>query len=270
MGKGNNIMVLDLETLHSADDCQDCGDDARQGACRSPTGQHRRIGWDNKLALGLSIGCYYDYCDQRIHWVDLYTLEDTIRDFVKAQPLLVSFNGIAFDFPLMRGILRQRADEEPALPPGTVPRPEPHPLNFLCDAFKILCATSYDLLAEIWKVDPGRKFERGLNSLDAISQANGLGAKALTGALAPRLWQQGRYAEVIDYCQGDVYKTKALFELVCAGQPIVRGDGQPIVLCNPFPEEALATVDTPEPSAFALGAALRDASWHRPGRRKEP
>ena len=103
-------------------------------------------------------------------------------------------------------------------------------LRELCDTFKTLCATSYDILHEIWRVDPARKFEAGLNSLDAISQANGLGPKLSSGAQAPRDWQAGRYAQVIEYCMDDVWKTKALFERICAGEPILRGDGQPIVL----------------------------------------
>ena len=260
MFEGLNIVCLDVETLHSADDCRHCGKPKKYGHTvpsayciglggspddiGEPEG-FTPIGWNNKTALGLSIGCYWDYGDQRCHFFDIHNLEETMRGFVETEPLLVSFNGIGFDFPLMRGVLRRRADDMldedvpdgPDEPPGSAlarTKRQSAALVTLCDAFKVLCTTSYDLLAAIWKVDPQRKFERGLNSLDGISQANGFGAKAMTGTMAPRLWQQGRYAEVIDYCQSDVYNTKALFELVCAGHPILRGDGQPIVLRNPL------------------------------------
>ena len=97
---------------------------------------------------------------------------------------------------------------------------------------------SYDILAEIWAVDPDRRFERSRNSLDAISQANGYGAKEMDGAMAPRLWAQGHHAEVINYNLGDVIKTKQLFEQIVATGEILRGDGQPILLRSPFAEEA--------------------------------
>jgi hypothetical protein len=103
----------------------------------------------------------------------------------------------------------------------------------LCDAFKALAAISYDILAEIWRVDPKRKFERGLNSLDAIAQANGLGAKLSNGAQAPRDWAAGRHADVVNYCADDIYKTMALFETICTTGQILRGDGKAIQLPIP-------------------------------------
>ena len=241
---GLNIVCIDLETARSADDCRHCGKAQEahysDGACESWEGfrprdtvtQFSPLGWDNKPALGLSIGCYYAYGDGRLHFFDRHTLEETMSGFVESACLLVSFNGISFDFSLMRGLLRQEADalrlseSSPDLFRSGV-------LVELCDRFKDLCAVSYDILAEIWRVDPERKFERGLNSLDAVAQANKLGAKAMTGAIAPRLWAEGRYAEVINYCVADVEKTRRLFEMACSGQPIVRGDGKAIVLPRP-------------------------------------
>lgn len=257
MNSNENISVLDLETAKSAEDCRHCGQ-AEEGHVRAPMiGGHpgvlrcyagstgpgfQAIGWENKAALGLSIGCYYDYADTRCHFFDVHTLEETMRHLVQRQPLLVSFNGIAFDFPLMRGLLRQEAERIRLndVPPGQEVRTVDHAaekaqaLVDLCDAFKTLCATSYDILAEIWKADPTRKFEPGLNSLDVIATANGLGGKLSHGAQAPRDWQAGRYAQVCNYVMDDVYKTAALFEMICEGKPILRGDGLPITL--PWPK----------------------------------
>jgi predicted PolB exonuclease-like 3'-5' exonuclease len=142
---------------------------------------------------------------------------------------MVSFNGIQFDFPLMRGILRRMLVESP-LP---ISDPSQADLNDLCNEFKSRAAQSYDILAEIWRVDPKRKFERGLNSLDAIAQANGLGAKLSNGAQAPRDWAAGRHADVVNYCADDIYKTMALFETICTTGQILRGDGKPIQLPIP-------------------------------------
>lgn len=221
---GRNICVLDLETLKSADDCRHCGQseaqhmiDADPPTCPYPS-DYKPIGWECKLDLGLSIGCYWDYQDMALYWFDAQTLEDLVRLFVDRKPLLVSFNGIQFDFPLMRAILRNRYES----------------LNPMCNLFKHFCCTpSYDILAEIWKADPARKFEKGLNSLDAISQANGYGAKEMDVATAPRLWAQGRYAEVIGYNVSDVLKTRRLFEQIVETGQILRGDNQPITLAQP-------------------------------------
>lgn len=246
----SNVCILDLETQHSADDCRWCmAPDAQHhadGACaawegeRPPASVHQfaPIGWDAKLALGLSVGCYWDGADAQLHWFDPPTLEATVRLFVARQPLLVSFNGITFDFALMRALLRHEAERRRLNDDETAPTVDhaaerAGALMDLCDAFKTLCSTSYDILRELWKQDPTRKHERGLNSLDALCRANGLPVKEMTGAEAPRLWREGRYAEVIQYNAGDAMRTKALFTMICAGQPILCGDGQPITLPRP-------------------------------------
>lgn len=244
MLEGSNIVVLDLEVLRSPDDCRHCGKPRDQhydsGACAAWIGgkpleeitQFAPLGWNNKPALGLALGCWWDYLDGRWHFFDRHTLEATIAQFVERACLLVSFNGISFDFSLMRGLLRQEADAL-RLSEDAADLFHSGVLVELCDRFKDLCAVSYDILAEIWRIDPQGKFERGLNSLDAIAQANGLGAKAMTGAEAPRLWAEGRYAEVMTYCASDVHKTRILFEMICRDEPIRRGNGQAIVLPRP-------------------------------------
>lgn len=237
MLEGKRILVLDLETAKSADDCVYCGQDEASHdpltgglLCKIGSGQlgatFTKIGWNNKPALGLSIGCSYPYVSQRPTFFDPHSLEEYITHCVETQPLLVSFNGIGFDFPLMRGLLRRRA--EIMSDRGGAER-----LMQLCDDFKILCTSSYDILAEIWEADPSRKFERGLNSLDTIAKANGLGSKLSHGAQAPRDWRDGQYAKVINYCADDVYKTKALFEMIVQRGSVLRGDGQPIILPSP-------------------------------------
>ena len=161
----HNICVLDLETLNSADDCRHCGKpEAHHYQSRGETplcdpdlsdGPYTPIGWDRKLDLGLSIGCYWDYQDMALHWFDAQTLEDVVRLFVDRKPLLVSFNAIGFDFPLMRAILRHRYAT----------------LNPLCDLFKHFCCTpSYDILAEIWKADPAREVPGVLADLEELEQ----------------------------------------------------------------------------------------------------
>lgn len=189
MFTGKAVCVFDIETAESADDL--------------PTG------WKNKAALGISVGCYYDYRDGKIHWFDQASVADVMRRWVEEQPLLVGFNSIGFDAALMRAVLRYRGDGV-----GLGEIGKYHDLHDLCDQFKELASNSYDILAEVWSV-AGRNTERGLNSLDAILEANGLEPKIGHGAQAPRDWKAGQYARVLNYNQDDVYKTKELFELIC-------------------------------------------------------
>ena len=217
MLEGKNVIVLDLETARSAEDCKHCGKSQdghhEDGTCLD--GSHAKvfdpIGWNNRPALGLSIGGYYDYADDRVHWFDDHTLKATMKHLVDRQPLMVGFNSIQFDFTLMRGLLRRRVEDDDSHPSSLAGIT----LTKLCDDFKRLAADSYDLLAEIWRADEDGKYERGLNSLDAIAKANGLGGKLSNGAQAPRDWAAGRYADVLNYCQDDILKTRALFEIVC-------------------------------------------------------
>lgn len=238
MLEGQNICVLDLETMVSADDCKHCGraleehfhnslhfEDYRPCTASSGTPRYEKIGWNDKPALGLSIGCFFDYQDGLFHWFDVPTLEATIRMFLERHPLIVSFNGRQFDGPLMSSVFLAH---HPQSTDGSfwfaVER---------SNRWDALWAESYDILHEIWTVDPVRRFERGLNSLGAISVANGYGAKEMDGAMAPQLWRQGRYAEVITYNVSDVLKTKRLFEQIVATGAILRGDGLPLTLPAP-------------------------------------
>ena len=77
--------------------------------------------------------------------------------------------------------------------------------------------TEYDLLCEVRLASgqpalytPGET--RAGYNLDALALANLGKAKTGHGALAPALWQQGKYHEVIRYCLNDVMLTKALFD----------------------------------------------------------
>src|SRR5262245_47047525 len=98
--QGANIVVLDLETEHSAEDGRHCGL-SREEFHWDTEHVYEAIGWNDHAALGLSIGCYYDYKDGLVHWFDRQTVGIVIEDFLETQPLVVSFNGIGFDFPLM-------------------------------------------------------------------------------------------------------------------------------------------------------------------------
>lgn len=66
---------------------------------------------------------------------------------------------------------------------------------------------SFDLMAEV-KNAAGFRFK-----LDAMAQKNLGYGKTDDGALAPIKWQQGKRAEVINYCLNDVLMTYKLYKL---------------------------------------------------------
>jgi len=220
----NNVIVLDLEVLNSPDWCKHClqipeSHGHRNTPCKET---FEKIGWRDYRLLGISIGCYYDYADDRYHYFDRRTLEATIHTFTKRQALMASFNGKQFDFPLMAEVFEHWVDHLSTADSGEAL----HKVSCyqLKHDFLRLAENSYDILDEIWKIDPANKFQKG-NSLGAIAPLNGYGEKEMHGAHAPDVWRQGRYAEVVEYCTGDVWKTKKLFEQVCRGEAIKRPAG---------------------------------------------
>jgi hypothetical protein len=88
----------------------------------------------------------------------------------------------------------------------------------LLQANGIKITTTFDLLCEIRKASlQPPHYTKGVTrkgySLDNLAIANlGVG-KTGTGELAPVLWQQGRYQDVISYCLNDVKLTKRLYYL---------------------------------------------------------
>ena len=224
--EGLNAIVLDCETLHSADACLICqmGQRDRHGLLDDHV--YTPIGWNRKAELGLSIGCWYSYADGRYHWVDTPTLEATMQHWVDTHPLIVTYNGLEFDGPLLRAVLRGLTA---SVSPEDIRR------ELLCDAFADLMTHGYDILQAIWaSVSKEERFTRGLCSLDAVSQANGFGSKSMTGALAPQLWREGHVAEVLAYCSFDVEITRRLFEKICTNEGrLLLGDGQEVEVTPP-------------------------------------
>lgn len=83
--------------------------------------------------------------------------------------------------------------------------------------------TTFDLLEQVrisaygspaWQDCP-----RGCTyKLDALAQANLDYRKTGSGELAPVLWQQGKYQEVIEYCKNDVRILRDLYYLFLQGK----------------------------------------------------
>lgn len=205
------VYVCDTETLRSANACRVCGNTAslslQRTLCADGTHTFTPIGWDDHQALGLSIGCWWNSTNNMYQWFDTHTLAAFMEECVDNNVYLVTFNGRTFDGPLCAAV-------------GTANGVSRH----LTLAWQVLLEEGYDLLDKIWAVDPDNKLARG-NSLGALSELNGLGTKRSSGEQAPILWAAGRHADVLNYCQDDVYKTLGLYRMACHEQAIARAAG---------------------------------------------
>lgn len=153
-------------------------------------------GWRDFDNMGIS--CVGAWCSKHGPRVFLQDNSAELQRAFDEADVLVSFNGLAFDNPLLaaNGI--------------SIGNPE----------------RCYDLLAEIWRADGlAPEYQGGSHAgygLDACALANFGRGKTGNGALAPVLWQRGNRGAVIDYCLRDVELTRLLFTLADSGEGLVH------------------------------------------------
>lgn len=148
-------------------------------------------GWRDFAGMGISCIGAYDYLDDRYR----VFMKDNFNEFVDlatTRQTLVSFNGLAFDNPLIEANV-----------PG---------LKFASGP------GDFDILVEMWKavgLTPSFNYPSHTGfGLDAAAAVN-LGArKTGNGALAPVWWQRGEIGKVIDYCLQDIKLTKGLMDQI--------------------------------------------------------
>lgn len=149
------------------------------------------VTWNRKDLMGFSVGCLFDY---RTGDYGVYFKEDIGRfaDRLNTADLIVGFNILGFDNELIR------AQGGPLKPDDEL--------------------SHYDLLE--WSRrsigwTPAKSFPRGMRLDDHLQATFGSQfMKTEDGALAPKMWRDGRRGEVVSYCLADVRREKTLFEHV--------------------------------------------------------
>lgn len=166
-------------------------------------------GWDDKKGMGISVCGVYDYLEDRYR-VFCDDNRDEFLDLARRRKMLVSWNGIDFDNPVIAATWGAEIPDR-------------------------MC---YDLMRET-KVACGfnpTTTMRGFR-LNDWAAANFGDGKTGDGALAPIDWQRGKVGSVIDYCLADVWLTKRLMDRVLAcgilAQPPKSGKNQPAVTLRP-------------------------------------
>ena len=119
---------------------------------------------------------------------------DFAGELARTRPRLVSFNGAAFDLP----VLRYRALINGVAAPGLSARPY----------FRRYAGDALDLCDVLGGFDP-----RGKVGLDALCRALQIPGKpdGLDGRGVAALAEAGRYAEIAAYCKADVLATFRVF-----------------------------------------------------------
>ena len=151
-----NIVYFDLETQKSA---QDVG------------------GWGNKDKMGLSVGVTYSTARAGYQVYGESQVEALIEEPQRAD-LVVGFNHIGFDYPVLEGY----------------------------SIFDFSQVPSLDMLIEVNEA-LGHKIP-----LDSIAQATFGCEKIADGLQAIRWYREGKLAEIAEYCLFDVKITKMVHE----------------------------------------------------------
>lgn len=144
-------------------------------------------------ACGCSALCIYDSETLRYHVYDKHTLMSGI-DHLNSADLIVSFNGKNFDVPCLEGITGFAIND-----------------------------SHYDILDEIWR-KLGQKRFKGWGLGKIAFRTLGL-AKTDTGEHAPKLFEQGRFGELFDYCINDVHLTRMLYNQIVSDGYVVDPNG---------------------------------------------
>lgn len=144
-------------------------------------------GWKSFQEFGISVACAYDYRDSRFRVFMDDNLGALVERLNQPDTLIVGFNHIRFDNEVLRA-----------------------------SGFELkydVSLKNYDLL-QISREGAGvEKFAKGFK-LDEHLSALGLPMKSGCGSLAPKLYQDKKRGELVDYCLNDVTTEKNLFEYV--------------------------------------------------------
>jgi len=135
-------------------------------------------GWQNKHQMGMSIGCTFSTKTGEYHIYSEKMVQDLINQLRRAD-LVIGFNHVSFDYGVLMGYTVLELQEQ---------------------------LSSLDLLVDLEK-RIGHRLK-----LESLASATLGAGKTADGLDAIRWWQQGKIAEIAEYCCYDVKVTKCLHE----------------------------------------------------------
>lgn len=151
-------------------------------------------GWDDFEGMGIACVCAWDWMERapRVFMMDNFSeLAALVQHQADQGQKIIGYNNQHFDDPLLAA-----------------------------NGIHVPAECSYDLLKEIWTA-AGMPTEFCADThkgygLEAVAQANGVDItdKRHSSALAPKMYQEGKYGHVIDHCLTDVAMLVQLIETV--------------------------------------------------------
>ncbi len=228
MYEGLPICVFDLETKNSFKDISDKhGLKTERESMKKP--EHRRD-------IGVSVMVVYNYQDGRYHIFDDHNLHDGI-EMLRKSTIIVSFFGKKFDALMVEAMAKDSSVLS-----------ETHHIDI------------YEVVAQNIKAKHGVERFGGYALGDLAAGTFGV-SKVDKGLNAIKLYREGRWAELIFYCQDDVRLLRMLFEHASiSGNLMSKVNGS---IAAPIPR-VMPLIVRKAASRFSLGRA---ASSKRPARR---
>lgn len=154
------------------------------------------FGFNASQFLGNAVSCTLNNQGEFKDWVGDGSVF-AMWKYMISHDVLVTFNGMNFDYPLWGGSILGPEHLEAR--------------KFFEKSFKgktvDLCLDFFDALG----------VRVGLNAVAIPTLGD---AKEMEGGFAPQHWRAGRCMEVIEYCRGDVRRTYGLFEKAIAGEDL--------------------------------------------------
>lgn len=209
---GRKIAVFDCEIKKRIEDCSH--------------------GWSSHDEMGISVLVLFDYATMRYRIFDDSNAQEAVN-ILYNYDLVVGFNTVGFDWKLVA-----------ATWPKQIESREVRISDNATIAHDGRASRDFDVLREIWislglnpnVFDP--RTHGGYKLDDVAFETLGM-RKTANGALAPVMYQEGRMAELVDYCVEDVRIEKSLFEFAFNHGFVVR-NGKVIKLDTTQIEEATA------------------------------
>lgn len=194
MFEGQSIVVFDAEIKKRIEDCS--------------------RGWNSHDEMGISVLVIFDYRTMRYRVFDDRNSEEAISLLWNADKA-VGFNTVNFDWKLIR-----------ATYPAMILDGQPEPITHRFKGFGRR-SQDFDILREIWLslgLNPNifKPETHGGYKLDDVAFETIGMRKSGDGAKAPVLYQEGRFAELVDYCIEDVRIERTLFEFAARYGYVVR------------------------------------------------
>ena len=152
--------------------------------------------FDKSQFLGNAVTCTLTSDGEYRDWVgdgSVFAMWKYMLNF----DVIVSFNGINFDYPLWGGSILGAEHLEAR--------------KFFEKSFK---GKTVDLCLDFHETLGVRV---GLNKVAIPTLGD---AKEMEGGFAPQHWRNGKCMEVIEYCRGDVRRTYGLFDLAIKGEKL--------------------------------------------------